>query len=406
MNGKYLMATLYLETQRVFFGVLGGLVFPWILASMLIRDPGRSTQESNNEKYHASYVVPLWVHLRGSASTALAWGAETMVYIGELSPVPSLLTSLFRYQYPSNFQPVSIPVASEKYPLALSCQVALQSNTGNPNVRMTIILVPGMFNTASMSIIISIATQIYNDWGANVIVTEMRGHGETGRKYPEVPPSLTVLEANDLLEVARYAKTHYDSQNIYLIGISLGGTCALSAAVQDKDQGESLIQACTILSSPIDLQGLIDHLSAPCSITSLNVWYAFYSWLLARYCRLRGLGHIRTFRQYVDTVIEPYYRDQSTVFQTTTDKVSPIYRLENLSTPILALYSKDDPVASMSEPALLYRKAKACQKESFLRLEIMEHGGHAGQFWVDNAGTSQLIQDFFQQHMSKPTKPQ
>jgi hypothetical protein len=133
----------------------------------------------------------------------------------------------------------------------------------------------------------------------------MRGHGETGRKYPEAPTSLAVLEANDSVEVARYAKR-------MTALISLGGTYALSAALQDKDQeNESLIQGYSILSSPMDLHGLIDHLSAACSITYSNVWYAIYSWLLGRYCQLRGLDHIRTFRRYADTVlIEPYYRDK------------------------------------------------------------------------------------------------
>jgi hypothetical protein len=48
-----------------------------------------------------------------------------------------------------------------------------------------------------------------------VIVTEMRGHGETGRRHANVPFSLTVMEGKDILEVAQFAKKNYKTKYIF-----------------------------------------------------------------------------------------------------------------------------------------------------------------------------------------------
>lgn len=156
--------------------------------------------------------------------------------------------------------------------------VAKQQNQTN----LTVVIIPGMFNTASMGIFVMIAHRAYYGWGVNVVVADMRGHGRTGRLNPSIMSSLTVHEGKDILEIARFVKREWGTgQSIFLLGISLGGTNALSAVLEDtrqKSMNNNLIKACAMISAPIDLKGLIYRMSSmQLKTESFNIWYAFYS---------------------------------------------------------------------------------------------------------------------------------
>jgi len=406
-------------TQRCFFAILGILVFLAIVVHMIVRDHvmlvTSSTASSGNKEARPYSVSTssrssgswcwssVWKFCTGHTSTVLAWVSDTVVYVSQLSPVSSsLATRLFRYNYPPPFSAVSIPVGggdSSEDDLSIFCRVALQPTTTTSDskkdeaARMTIILVPGMLNASSMAIIVSLATELYYNWGANVIVCEMRGFAEMGRCKGNLPPSLSVFEARDILEVAAYANKHYKQDGIFLLGLSLGGTYALSAAASDKNQ---LIKASALVSAPMDLMALVNRMSQPCLTPSFNMFFTLYKWLLMVHCKLRGQAH--DFRSFVDQIIVPAYPNFD------PHRASPIHRLEGLSSPVLAIYAEDDPVTTIYEASVLGDHSRASKKEHLIEIHLTPAGGHAGHFFADNAGTSQKIYGFFERQLPKKKK--
>jgi hypothetical protein len=155
-----------LSFRKHFFGIIGLLVFPLILGNMILIEFWRRAQGTSRDAAQgvssaadrplqkattASFSLssPWWTNLRGSAATAAAGGADTVVYVAELSPNPNFLHRLFRFPYPDPFSAVSIPVAFGENKVILSCQVARHRQQDSSK---TIILVPAMFNASSMAI--------------------------------------------------------------------------------------------------------------------------------------------------------------------------------------------------------------------------------------------------------------
>ncbi|CAB9518127.1 expressed unknown protein [Seminavis robusta] len=322
-----------------------------------------------------------WDELRGTLATIGAWAADGIAYLSGCltSEATNPLIEMFRYEYPTPFAQVWVPVTNNG--LELSCQVAKRHQEGGANKEknMTVVIVPGMFNSSSFSLIVSLASLVYYQWRANVIVVDLRGHGETGRRFPNVPFSLTVLEGLDLLKVADFAKSTFGDEagSICLLGVSLGGTSVLSSAVQGKDCS-ALIAACATVSAPMDLDSLLVRMSQG----SLNIWFMFYSWVLICYCHCRNIGwHSRNFHSFVNQVVKPYYaKEFEQVLKTSDDpsKLSPMWRLKDLQVPLLAVHSRDDPVATLEEPQHLQRQAKLHNKDHLVHIKLCETGGHAG----------------------------
>ena len=316
--------------------------------------------------------VPWWVQIRGTFTSIVAWASDGMVYLSGCltATATNPIIDMFQYSYPAPFTQLWVPVGND---VELFCQVAHQGDPG----KMTVILVPGMFNSSSFSLIVSIACLIYSKWNANVIVVDLRGHGQTGRRFEDVPFSLTVLEARDLLLVANFAKNTCNTESIFLLGVSLGGTCVLSAAVEGSNCSD-LITAAATISAPMDLDSLLVSMSQ----AELNIWFMFYTWILHRYCSSRNIGwHSRNFYSFVHNVVKPYYcKEFAHALESTDQKISPMLRLKGLQIPLLAVHSADDPVATLEEPLHLKRLAEAHNKQHLVKIQLNETGGHAGNF--------------------------
>ncbi|CAB9512009.1 expressed unknown protein [Seminavis robusta] len=298
--------------------------------------------------------LPWWDELQGTLATIVAWSADAIPYLSACltSEATNPLIEMFRFEYPTPFAQVWVPVTSNG--LELSCQVAKHHQEGGAKneKNMTVIIVPGMFNSAYFSLIVSLASMIYYKWKANVIVVDLRGHGETGRRFPNVPFSLTVLEGQDLLQVAKFAKSTFGDEtgSICLLGVSLGGASVLSCAVQGKDCS-TLIAACATVGSPMDLENML------------------IGW------------HARNFHSFVNKVVKPYYaKEFEQVLKTSDDpsKFSPMWRLKDLQVPLLTVHSRDDPVLTLEEPLHLQKQAKLHNKDHLVQIKLCETGGHAG----------------------------
>jgi len=385
--------------QRLIFGIIGLLVTPLFILRTAFRI---ILEDARGKETQPSKVLRWSEELKGSVSTLLAWVADVPVYVAELAPTHSWSSRLFQYSYPQHFEAIQLKIPNEEN--LTICMVAARHETYQRSSNMTVILVPGMFNTASMSIFVDLACRIYYQWGANVVVANMRGHGDTGRISQDIPCSLTLREGKDIVEIGRYLKREWGAdQSIVLLGMSLGGTCALSAVLEDsKQHGNSLLfDACAMISSPMDIGGLMHRMSTmKLTPESFNIWYAFYHWLLLRYASLRGLSSdIRCFRSFVKHAVIPFYTPEEAAL--IAEKASPVHRLHFLKTPALAIYARDDPVTTLRESSTLLQKSQKCRKDALLRMEICDHGGHAGHFAINSTETSSLVHNFFLQSVDK-----
>lgn len=394
-------------TKRVIFGCLGALIFPLIHLSMFLRHLRESASEPTREnptvtKKGQAVSLLSWLGLQGTLVTTWVWAPDTVVYIAQLATEETFWNKwIFQYSYPQCFQKIDIPIDDHQQNFAMSCMASHHVD----QVRPSVIIVPGMFNTYGMSVFVSLATEIFYRWGANVIVPEMRGNGTTGRNYISIPPSLSVREGHDLLAVAKYARSNWKSDRVFLLGISLGGTYALSAAIEDGSRNmRPLLSGCCIVSAPMDVAGLIRSLSTPCSHGSnFNLWYTFYSWLLQLYCSHRKLSVSSTFQSYVDQIICPRYA-------VCPKTASPINRLDRLQkVPVLAIYAADDPVTTLQEADTLSSAVRFHQKASLVQVVVSKSGGHAGHFHAGGLETSRTVRKFFDscqlEHDATPPYP-
>lgn len=72
-------------------------------------------------------------------------------------------------------------------------------------------------------------------FGHHVVAIEMRGHGETARRYPQYPFTFGLEEPRDLLLVSRWIRANRPVSRVGLIGYSVGAHHALMAGWMDAN---------------------------------------------------------------------------------------------------------------------------------------------------------------------------
>lgn len=123
------------------------------------------------------------------------------------------------------FQEVWVPVERN---LTLNGKLgwALAANGKRKQARCVVIL-PGFFGDHSVRRTRDMATALL-DAGLHVLAVEIAGHGETEKKFPDVPYTFGYLEAKELLDVSQWVRTSFpEVTDTGLIGFSWGGNTAL-----------------------------------------------------------------------------------------------------------------------------------------------------------------------------------
>lgn len=129
------------------------------------------------------------------------------------------------------FEQVWIPVSPE---LSLSGRLGFATGPdGAPRKAPCIVLLPGLFGDNSVLRTRDLATSLRTH-GFHTLALELRGHGQTDRRYPDVFYTFGVLECEDLMRVSEWLEDtfpHVDRTG--LIGACWGGNLGLLAAWYD-----------------------------------------------------------------------------------------------------------------------------------------------------------------------------
>lgn len=125
------------------------------------------------------------------------------------------------------FDDVWIPVADG---LRLCGRLGFAASQGQVSTADCIVLLPGIWGDNGVVRTCDLAAGLRAS-GFHVLALEIRGHGQTEARYPEVTYSFGVLETPDLLKVSEWLQDTYPQvRRTGLIGFCWGGNIALLAA--------------------------------------------------------------------------------------------------------------------------------------------------------------------------------
>ena len=215
-------------------------------------------------------------------------------------------------------------------------------------------------------------------WDA--IAWNMRGcSGEVNRLYSSYHSGKT----EDLQSVIDYAIDHYDHDEIYLIGYSLGGNVTLKYLGERGEDLHPKIKSGAALSVPVELHESAHKLASRENWIYMNRFIRkFRPKLRLKAAMFPEMGikeeDIRGLRNFKD--FDELYTAPAHGYASAEDywsKASSIYVLENIAVPTLLINSLDDPfLAATSFP---YKEVETNDK---FFLETPSFGGHVG-FSID-----------------------
>jgi predicted alpha/beta-fold hydrolase len=311
----------------------------------------------------------------GTVATLRAFMPDLAVYFGELDPK----RAAFAYDYPRPFRRQHVAVGRG---VTLGCRLATHRNAA---AHPTLLMVPGMFATASQNVTVQLCARAYQKWGFNVVVADMRAFGETAR-LSEHPCGMGGHEAEDVVSLARWAKREIGSPSVSVLGFSFGGAVTLSAALQ----GEGVLSRCVAFCPPLRPQALISQFSQPVrGLSAFSLFQLFYQSLLLDSARRRGLG-VEHFHDYVEKVVADYYgMDLAAVYEQADVRA----RIHTLTVPTLVIHADDDPVVPYEHSLELARAAREAENRQ-LEVEISRGGGHYGHWAVMPDWTERTVRGF------------
>lgn len=127
------------------------------------------------------------------------------------------------------FEDIWIPVDER---VSLSARLGLAKSGGIPRVSDCIIILPGLLGDNMRLRSRDIAKGLVAA-GFHVVSVELRGHGQTEARYPDVPYQFGVVETRDLLAVDEWLCARPDVRRTGMIAFSWSSNLALLAAWED-----------------------------------------------------------------------------------------------------------------------------------------------------------------------------
>ena len=134
------------------------------------------------------------------------------------------------------FEQVWIPI-SPQFALSGRLGFALGPD-GKPRRADCIVLLPGIFGDNGVLRTRDLAGAL-REQGFHVLALELRGHGQTDRRYPDVYYTFGVLECQDLMQVSEWLEDTFPQvHRTGLIGACWGGNTGLTAAWFDSRRAD------------------------------------------------------------------------------------------------------------------------------------------------------------------------
>lgn len=271
---------------------------------------------------------------------------------------------------------------------------------GDLRTAQCIVLLPGLFGDNAILRTRDLA-RLLREYGFHVLALELRGHGQTEIKYPDVPYNFGVLEVGDLLVVSDWLQDHAHVSRTGMIGFCWGANLGILSAWYDGCDGEHssiseelqpyLLKPCgrthysagIIAIAPVlRFEDLMDDLERSWSIL-VNPVYRYLQKAIEGRMRAKGYHPatgslwrlIRLEFHRMGMTSEKLVRDAQRFLRLLAYKGQPAGdKLEDARIPVLILHAANDPLAPAQDVADLVATVDNPQVAAV----ILAGGGHGG----------------------------
>lgn len=312
------------------------------------------------------------------------------------------------------FRDIWVPINPE---LHLAGRLGLAEDDGVPRVADCIVLIPGLLGDNSLWRTRDIAHAL-RDNGLHVLALELRGYGQTERRYSDASYCYGVQEVGDLLAVSEWLQAHSYVRETGLIGFSWGANEALLVAWEDgradddpfvaplmqaqqrPRSGRRHYRAGVIAFSPvIGFEELVAKLEQQWSMLSDPVLNRMQAGVRARFARESGGPGTGDLGKLVDYEIKQagftYSNAIDDAFQylrlVASPGQPPIRKLDRARIPVLIVQAANDPLGSAQRVADLF----AATSNPNVAGIILPGGGHNGFVSYNRPFFYSLILHFF-----------
>ena len=220
----------------------------------------------------------------------------------------------------------------------------------------TIILFHGYRSPAKRDF--SCAVKMYRDFGLNVLMVDMRSHGDSQGKLI----TFGVKERHDVLTWTNFVIENYSKEEkIFYSGLSMGGATVLMATELDLPENVKGIVADCGFTSPYDI---IKHVAK----TNFKINGFLAVRLLSLYCRIVGKFHLK--------------------------QANTLDAVKKCTTPILFIHGGSDNFVPTQMTLDAYEVA-TCKK----RLCIVDIAGHGTAYLHDKARVEKELEDLINENI-------
>lgn len=297
----------------------------------------------------------------------------------------------------SGFEDVWIPVAPD---VSLAGRLAFARRNGQVVDAPCIIILPGFFGDNGVQRTRDLATGLVQS-GFHVLAVEVRGHGQTEVKNPQVPYLFGVKESGDLLAVSEWVQSKPHVISTGLIGYCWSGHTALLAAWDDARCG--IDPAVSNLIAPhLPKRGARHHFSAGVIAFSPTLkWEEVVDWLdvdyqpldkpiyaglqdtiRSRKARKGGRSNNGNLRELIadefgrsELSTPRHLEDVFSMLRLMPYKSKPfVERMHRVRVPVLIIQAADDPMI----PAQWAADFVAQTDNTNVASIVLPSGGHVG----------------------------
>ncbi len=236
--------------------------------------------------------------------------------------------------------------------------------------RLTLVLLHGLEGSSDSRYILGIAARAWAA-GCNVVRMNIRNCGDTEQLTPTLYHSGL---SGDVGAVVHHYKKKFGLKQVALVGYSMGGNMVLKLAGEWGNRPP--LCAVAAVCPAIDLAASADALHEPVN--------RFYEWhflrgllrrfrskaaLFPRIYETRGIGPIRSIRQFDDKIVARYcgFNDADDYYY----RAASARVVDHIAVPTLILQAQDDPFIR-----LLPETRAALQANPQVVLAETRHGGH------------------------------
>ncbi len=289
--------------------------------------------------------------------------------------------------WPRHLDEQRFPVTERFFPTEPGVRVLVHSQRPEGDSRADLILVHGLEGSSQAGYARSLA-QTALPAGFGVHRFNMRSCGGT-----EGVCGSTLYhsgQTGDLLAVARQI-VRENGMPLFMVGFSLGGNVVLKLGGELGENAAGLIAGIVAVSTPIDLAACVRTLKRPSNfiygsrfVKRLKARIRLKESLTPGLFDLGKLDRVRTVYEFDDTFTAPSFGFGTADRYYATQSSNQF--LERIRVPTLVVHAKDDPMI----PFEVYRVAAAFERNPWIRLLAVEHGGHLGfvargkpRFWLD-----------------------